>query len=63
MHIKLDYFYFSTFDLDVKTTKILKYILPFHGEKHDQGRWTNHQIYLENISHENFSAVCHKKVI
>ena len=31
MYIKLDYFYFSAFDLEVKATEILKYILPFSG--------------------------------
>ncbi len=37
MYIKLDtYFYFSAFDFEVKATEILKYILPFHREKHGQ---------------------------
>ena len=29
MYIKLDYFYFSAFDLEVKVIEILKYILLF----------------------------------
>ena len=34
MYIKLDYFYFSDFDLEEKETDILKYILSFSMEKH-----------------------------
>ena len=34
MHIRLDYFYFSAFNLEVKETEILKYILLFSGKKH-----------------------------
>ena len=29
MYIKLDYFYFSAFDLEVGTTEIVKKFLPF----------------------------------
>ena len=37
MHIKLEtYFHFSAFDFEMKMTEILKYILPFSGEKHGQ---------------------------
>ena len=37
MYIKLDNFYFSIFDLEVKANEISKYIQPFSGEKHSQG--------------------------
>ena len=37
MYIKLDYFYFSTFDLKAKVIEIWMGILPFPGEKHGQG--------------------------
>ena len=33
MHIKLNYFYFSAFDLEEKSIEILKYIQPFLGRK------------------------------
>ena len=33
MYIKLDYFYFSSFDPEVKAAEILKYILPFSDTK------------------------------
>ena len=32
MYKKLNYFYFSTFVLEMKVTEILKYILPFFWE-------------------------------
>ena len=35
--MKLDYFYFSAFELEVKATEIFKYILLFSEERHDQG--------------------------
>ena len=44
MHVKWDYLNFSSFDLQVKATEILKYILSFSGKKHDQRRGTNYQI-------------------
>ena len=34
---KLDYFYFSAFDFEVKAAELLKYITPFSGEKNCQG--------------------------
>ena len=33
MYIKLNYFYFSAFDLKLKVTEILKYILLFSKKK------------------------------
>ena len=42
--MKIDYFYFSAFDLEVKATEILKYILHFSGKKHGQGREINNQV-------------------
>ena len=44
MYIKLDYFYSLAFDLEIKVTEILKYILPFSGEEHGQGWGTNYQV-------------------
>ena len=41
---KLDYLYFSAFDLKEKVTEILTNILPFSGETHDHGRETNYQV-------------------
>ena len=35
--MKLDCFYFSAFDLEFKTTEILKYIQPFPGRKMVKG--------------------------
>ena len=37
MYMKLDYFYFTIFNLDVKATEILKYILLVSAEKYGQG--------------------------
>ena len=34
--IKLNYFYFSAVDLEVKSAEIWKHIQPFSGEKYDQ---------------------------
>ena len=45
MNIKLDYFYFSTFDFELKSTKILKHILFFSREKHVQKQGTNYQVF------------------
>ena len=44
MNIKLDYYIFSAFDLQVEATEILKYILTFSREKHGQKRETNYQV-------------------
>ena len=44
MYIKLDYFYFTAFDLQVKAPEILKYILSLSEEKHGQGLGTNYQV-------------------
>ena len=41
MYIKPDYFYFLAFDLKEKASKILKYIQPSSGEKHNQEWETN----------------------
>ena len=41
MYMKLDYFYFSDFDLDSKVTEILKYILFLSSEKYGQGSSIN----------------------
>ena len=38
MFMKLDYFYFSAFDLEVKVTEILKYIRHSFADKHNGGR-------------------------
>ena len=43
MYIKLDYFYFLAFDLEVKSIEIIKYARPFAGEKHDQKCGINYQ--------------------
>ena len=39
MYIKLDYFYLSVFDLDVKATEILNYIHFFSKEEYGPGQW------------------------
>ena len=44
MFIELDYFYISSFDLEVKVTEILKYILFFSEEKHSHGKGINYQV-------------------
>ena len=53
MYIKLYYFYFSPFDLEVKVTEILKYILLFSEEKYGHGQETNSLSFKKNISHKN----------
>ena len=45
MYIKLKYLNFSILYIKVKTTEILKYILPFSGEKYSQGRRRNYQAF------------------
>ena len=56
--MKLDYFYFSTFDLKMNATEIFKPILPFSMEKHDRN-----EVYItrfkEKINYENCSTVGH----
>ena len=42
--IKLDYFYFSTFDLESKATEISKNTQFFVGEKHSYGQGMNNQV-------------------
>ena len=44
MYLELDKFSCSTFDLYVKATEILKYILPFLGKKNFRGQGTNYQV-------------------
>ena len=48
MYIKLNYSYFTAFDVQVKVTEILKYILPFSRDKNDQGWGTNYQIFKKH---------------
>ena len=50
MYIKLDYFYFPAFSLEVKATEISKYILPSFEEKYGQGWGVNHQILSKYYS-------------
>ncbi len=52
MYIKLDYFYFSAFDLELKLTDILNYILPFSEGNTDmsKGHITNYQVLGRYLS-------------
>ena len=43
MYIKLDYFNFSAFDLEVKATEILEYILLFIKREKQSGARENYQ--------------------
>ena len=49
----MDYFCFSAFELGIKSTEILKYILPFFGRKNGQERGTS---YLVLRSTEKYFA-------
>ena len=44
MHLKLDYFYFLAFELEVKVTEILKYILLLSRGERCQERGTDYQV-------------------
>ena len=46
MFIKLDYSFFSAFDLQVKGAEILNFTLLFSEEKHDQEQETNYQLFF-----------------
>ena len=50
LNVKLDYFYRSAFDLEVKATEILKYILLFSVEKNGQVRGTNYQVLGKGLN-------------
>ena len=54
MFIELDYSYFSAFDLEMKATKIFKYILHFCEEKHEQKRTSNYQVLRKYLSRKLF---------
>ena len=50
MYILLDYFYFPAFDLEVKVTEILTYIVLLPGENDDNGWETNYQVLEKKLS-------------
>ena len=60
--VKLDYFYFLAFDLEVKVTEILNGMRPLYGRNIVRGE---RQItkFLEDISRENCFIACHRKVV
>ena len=49
MYIKLDYFNFAAFDLEVKATEIFKYILSFFGEETSSASSDNLSRFFANF--------------
>ena len=55
MYMKLDYFYFYLFDLEMKTTEISKYILPLSDEIFCKEQETIYQV-LEELYSQKLSC-------
>ena len=59
-YIKIDYIYFSVYGFAVKSTGIFKQILIFFGEKCDQVRGKNYQIFGKKLWRNSFCHVPYK---